>query len=303
VSSPVWDAFVEKPIQEFEPRAPAAELAAALERYHTDMDAAAHAAVQSREQGLRALAELAVLIVELEQAVDRCGGAPVAQLQALTDQMLAVVASTGLEIVRLRGLRARESVDLVEVESWRYDDSFEEELIAEELEVAVLHLGRPLRRGRVVMGVPPEGGPEAADDSDTRQSTPATVSARHVTVEESESMVCPVTSCGFLNPADSDVCIACLTHLVGYRQLTLFPQVLFNRGLRAARAGDPRVARDHFATAITWAPDDTEIRHAYALACLQGNDEAAARRAWEEVLARVPTDTRALRGLSQLSIR
>jgi hypothetical protein len=42
-------------------------------------------------------------------------------------------------------------------------------------------------------------------------------------------------------------------------------------------------------------------RNAYALACLEAGDRAAARRAWSEVLDAAPDDTLAQRGLWALA--
>ncbi|RKQ93819.1 hypothetical protein C8N24_3693 [Solirubrobacter pauli] len=300
-----WRAFAEKPVEDFEAPAPALELATVLERHHTDMDAAARAAAQGRERGLHGLAEVAVLAVDLENLLERSGGAWSAALRVLKDQMLADIAAAGLEIVRLRGLPARATVDLVDVESWRYDDAYAEAVVVEELAVAVRHLGRPLRRGRVVMGAPQSGGPRTTDDGRARASRSAAAEAhpQRPVATVPGSILCPVTSCRHPNAPDADVCAACLTQLVVYRRFSQFPQVLFNRGLQAARSSDPTGARDQFAAALAWAPEDTEVRNAYALACFEADDEPAARRAWEEVLERMPTDARALAGLSRLSKR
>jgi hypothetical protein len=111
---------------------------------------------------------------------------------------------------------------------------------------------------------------------------------------------CPAPLCGADNDGRAQLCVACLTPLAGYARLMLYPNVLFNRGLRAARAGDPAAARDLFAAVVHWLPRDLQARNAHALACLDGGDRDGARRGWEEVLAIAPRDLLAARGLTAL---
>ena len=51
--------------------------------------------------------------------------------------MLAQIAASGLEVVRLRGAPASAVEDLARVECWRYDDMHESPVVVDELEVAV----------------------------------------------------------------------------------------------------------------------------------------------------------------------
>src|SRR5690606_11885842 len=92
VSVPIWIEFEERPVPDFELRAPARELAAVLQRYRADLDAAARAGAEGRAQSLLALAEQAVLAIELEkQLVLRpAGPVPLAvdALRGLKDRML-----------------------------------------------------------------------------------------------------------------------------------------------------------------------------------------------------------------------
>lgn len=308
-----WADFDEQPATEVELRSPAAELAAVLRRYREDLDAAARAGSDGRAQGLRALADQAVLAVELEgllelqqsargASLERLHGA----LRSLKDRMLAHVASSGLEIVRLHGARGGDVADSVQVDQWRYDDGCAVQVVVEELEVAVRLDGVPLRRGRVVMGAPrevPSTATAPAEAGPAPQRADSGVGRRRVAPERPPAprIVCPVADCGTENHATAEVCVGCLTLLTGYGRLTMHPQVLFNQGLRAARAGDYATARECFAAVVLWQPHDLRTRNAYALACLEACDRRAARRAWEEVLARAPGDPLAVRGMAALT--
>lgn len=308
-----WGDFEEQPATEVDLRSPAAELAVVLQRYRADLDEAARAGSESRVQGLRALADQAVLAVELagllelqqsarDVSPERMHGA----LLSVKDRMLAHVASSGLEIVRLCGARGGDVAESVDVDQWRYDDGCTAEVVVEELEVAVRLDGEPLRRGRVVMGAPREVGSTArgsAESEPAEKRTDSGVTRRRAVRERppAPTIVCPVADCGTENHAAADVCVGCLTLLTGYGRLTMHPQALFNQGLRAARAGDYATARECFAAVVLWQPHDLRTRNAYALACLDARDRRAARRAWEEVLARAPGDPLAVRGMAALT--
>lgn len=300
---------------EFELLSPAAELAQVLQRAHADLEAAARAGAESRVQGLRALAEQAVLAVELENVLERDpawrGDATLrrlyATLRGLQERMLGQIAATGLEVIRLRGASAGSVRDVIEVESWRYDEAYAGEVVVDELEVAVRLDGRPVRMGRVVMGAPAGAASQVqapAERSATPQAAPAAPTASPALSRPARPdghIVCPVPGCGAENDTGTEVCVGCLTPLSGYIRLLLHPHALFNRGLRAARAGDSRAARDCFAAVVLWQPEDVAPRNAYALACLSAGDRTAARRAWEQVLERSPRDAIAARGLTALA--
>jgi hypothetical protein len=315
---PTWEEFEERPVAELELRSPAAELAEVLQRSRANLEAAARAGAESRAQGLRALAEQAVLAVELENVLDRHPAWEVATslyaaLRGVKERMLLHIATMGLEVVRLRGASASNVRDIIEVESWRYDDAYASEVVVDELEVAVRLDGTLVRMGRVVIGAPcnapsREGGgavePTPAPAVPKPRATPTIPAPHAIPTGPSPSgrrIVCPVAGCGAENDAGTEVCVGCLTHLAGYIRLLLHPRVLFNRGLRAARAGDSGDARDCFAAVVLWQPDDLSTRNAYALACMDARDRPAARRAWEEVLSRSPRDSMATRGLSALA--
>jgi hypothetical protein len=310
---PTWLDFAEWPLEAVEVRAPAIELAAVLRRYREDVDAAARASLEGRAKSLRALAEQAVLAAELSRLLEpsRSGraGEPVdalhGTLRRISTEMLRRARAAGLEIVPLVGLEANAVHALADVEAWRYDDALTCEVVLEELEVTVLHHGTVLRRGRVVMGAPTHGD---GDASHVRNRSPAQrrtdAPARSVAATTgSGRIICPVSDCATENEAVAAVCVACLTPLGGYARLSLFPRVLFNRGLQAARNGDSLEARECFAAVVLWHPDDLQSRNAYALACLDSRDLGAAGQAWRNVLARSPADPLATAGLRALGSR
>ena len=114
-------------------------------------------------------------------------------------------------------------------------------------------------------------------------------------------MICPSARCRAENDAAADQCRKCGLPLAGLARLHAHPAALFNRGLEAAQGGQFGEARELFAAVVHWCPRDVEARNALALACLRHGDPAAARRHWEDVLARVPGDDLATRGLRALA--
>ncbi len=282
-----------------------------LQRMRADLDRAGRASAEQRVDALRALAEQAVLAVELEKLLERHGpqfdDAALAHayraLGQLKDRMLAHVADAGLEIVRLRGVAARDVADVVEIDGWRCDDIDASPVVVAELEAGVRLGGAPLRRGRVIMG---------GVGADATAATPRHGDARHRPPADDEGVapaavdrpppriVCPIPDCRTENESGADVCVGCLTPLAGFGRLLLHPASLFNQGLRAAHRGDSALARECFAAVALWLPHDVTTRNAHALACLDAGDVAAAHAAWTEVLQRSPADRIALRGLAAL---
>jgi len=316
VPPPTWADFEEQPSADFELHSPAEELAGVLRRMRAQLDRAGRAGAAQRADALRALAEQAVLAVELEKLLERHGPQfaerdlerAYRSLGQLKDRMLAHVAAAGLEIVRLRGAPAGEVADLVEIDGWRCDDIDASPTVVAELEVAIRLDGAPLRRGRVIMG----GLGETSRDAGTPRRGLARKPARSVAAApagavtatergEPPWIVCPIAGCGAENPAGADACVGCLTPLAGFGRLLLHPAALFNQGLRAARQGDSALARECFAAVALWLPHDVTTRNAHALACLDAGDLAAARGAWEALLQRSPGDPLALRGLAALT--
>ena len=312
VRAPTWDDFEELPATDFEPRPPAQELATVLCRFRAELDAAGRAGAASRMRALRALADQAVLAIELETLLERQRPASAdaslerahARLRALKDRMLAQVEASGLEVVRLQGAAGGDVADIVEIDHWHSDDLLESPVVVLEIEAAVRLDGTLLRRGRVVMGglgeASPAQRPREVPSAGGEVAAPHAPDPRPQDRGAPPDVVCPVTGCGARNPALADVCVGCLTPLAGFARLSLYPAMLFNQGLRAARNGRRGVARECFAAGVIWAPDDLTVRNAHALACFDAGDLQAARRGWEEVLARAPGERLALRGLAEL---
>ena len=163
-----WNAFSERPVGAAGALAsPASEMAAVLQRYRSDLDAAQAEVEAACRRGLEALAQQAVLAVRLEAALalyePQLAGASMEKahqhLRILKDQMLAELAAAGVEPVRLEGRSYDEIAELVEVDGWLHRDDIEAEVVLEELEPAVRGGDEVIRIGRVVMGAPAEKHP------------------------------------------------------------------------------------------------------------------------------------------------
>ena len=114
-------------------------------------------------------------------------------------------------------------------------------------------------------------------------------------------LTCPVATCRTDNDVQAEVCVHCGTPLRAYTRLSTYPAHLFNQGLSEARKGKTAHARDLFAAVVYWCPMDLEARNALAMACYISGDSAEARRQWEMVLSRSPTDPLATGGLAALT--
>lgn len=311
---PTWAEFDERPTVDVELRSPAAELAEVLQRLRNDVDEAGRSGADRRTQGLLALAEQAILAIELETLLARCAEEDDdaaferahEALRRLKDRMLTHIASAGLEVVRLGGARSCDVAELVEVDCWRYDDVCARPEVVTEIEAAVLLDGILLRRGRVVMGGPLQEHADVAAPPRRQPPTERLATGDHRGERSTgrppePRIVCPIAGCGAENHAAAEACVGCLTPLAAFARLSMHPESLFNAGLQAARSGDVVAARECFAAVVLWQPDELRARNAHALACLDAGDAQAARGAWEEVLARAPGDTLASRGLAALS--
>lgn len=111
-------------------------------------------------------------------------------------------------------------------------------------------------------------------------------------------LLCPV--CKNENSSEIAVCSQCGTSLDGLQNLSIYPSQLFNLGLVAAKNGENTRARDLFAAVVHWCPLDQDARNALATACLSLGDHTEARRHWETVLSRSPTNENAMNGLAVL---
>lgn len=113
-------------------------------------------------------------------------------------------------------------------------------------------------------------------------------------------LTCPVGSCRADNEWTADCCARCGASLRGYAKLSARPARLFNQGLAAARSGQLGRARDLFASIVYWCPMDKEARNALAMACYGLGDKEEAMIQWRTVLARLPADAIATRGIAAL---
>ncbi|NIM12394.1 MAG: hypothetical protein GTO45_09795 [Candidatus Aminicenantes bacterium] len=113
-------------------------------------------------------------------------------------------------------------------------------------------------------------------------------------------LCCPVSNCQAENHMGAERCERCGIPLLGYTRLAIYPNILFNLGLSAARQGNMNRARDLFSAVVYWYPMDLEARNALALACFTLSDFEEARSQWGEVLEKKSTDLTAVKGLELL---
>lgn len=167
-----WTTFAPRPaVADGDLISPAAEVAAVLQRYRIDVDAARAATDDARRLGLKALAEQAVLAVQIEGALatyetklnDASLGKVHQHLRILKDRMLEAAQASGLEVVRLAGKRWDEVAAVVEVDGWLHRAELDIEMVVEELEPVVLSGSELIRGGRVVMGAPLQAAPASEE--------------------------------------------------------------------------------------------------------------------------------------------
>lgn len=158
-----WDAFSPKAVTvDSDLLTPVGEVLAVLQRYRADVDEARAEVERARRKGLEALADEAVLVVEMEKVLARyepdMADAPLRRahrhLRILKDQMLDRLKAEGLDVVRLRGLPYEGVAEIAEIDGWLHRAELDAEVVIDELEPAVL-----LRPGRVVMGAPLDAAP------------------------------------------------------------------------------------------------------------------------------------------------
>jgi molecular chaperone GrpE (heat shock protein) len=178
---PDWNIFSEREVPlDVELLSPASEVTAILRRCQAALDEAQQTVEHIRKQGLMALAEQAVLVVQLAAALDRyapdLAQASLAKvhrsLRIIKDQMLAALTDAGLEIEVPISKSFDEVERWVNVDGWRHHPSFPGEVVAEVVEPIVLYQGVLLRPGRVVMGAPPEGETIAAASTSKVEASP-----------------------------------------------------------------------------------------------------------------------------------
>jgi molecular chaperone GrpE (heat shock protein) len=170
---PDWSVFPEREVPfDIELLAPASEMAALLQKYRTDIDAVREKLEDAREEGLEALAQQAVFVVQFETALAEYATA-LAQVtqkkihhhfRVLKDQMLEAMKKNGLEIVVPLGKPFDEVVDWVLVEGWLHHEDFPSEIVIQVKEPIITYQGALIRSGRVVMGAPPKKQQERRDE-------------------------------------------------------------------------------------------------------------------------------------------
>jgi hypothetical protein len=177
---PDWSVFKERELLslEHELLSPAAEVAAVLRQRHAALDEARQAKAEIAQAGFVALAEQAVLAVQLELLLERSlpsfsgVDSPVQgkrgslshiykSLCIVKDQMFDALKKAGIEIEVPLGKRYEEVADSVEVEQWQPRQDCREEVVIAVREPIVRmrrsdHPGGLVRVGRVNIGVPLE---------------------------------------------------------------------------------------------------------------------------------------------------
>ncbi len=170
---PDWNAFPERDVPfDVELLAPASEMGALLQTYRTDIDDVREKVERVREEGLEALAQQAVFVIQFEAALtqyetDLAQGTPKKihrHLRILKDQMLEAMKKAGLEILNPIGVPFDQVADWVNVDGWRHHESFPSEVVAQVVEPIVTYRGALIRPGRVVMGGPPKNQQERRNE-------------------------------------------------------------------------------------------------------------------------------------------
>ena len=162
---PDWSVFSEREVPfDVELLSPAAEVVAVLQGSQAALDEARQEVKDVRREYLEALAQQAVLVVQLAAVLDRYAPdytqASLAKvhrsLRIVKDQMLDELGRAGLEIIIPIGKAFDEVAHSVNVDGWRHHEDFSSEVVAEVVEPIVTYRGDLVRPGRVVMGAPLE---------------------------------------------------------------------------------------------------------------------------------------------------
>jgi len=170
-----WGAFRERQRPpDVELLSPASELVAVLQRYRNDLDAERAAVRKAVASTLSIAIEQAVLAFHLaqvlgrnEEALTEAGLAAVhRQLRIVKDQMLEALTGGGIEVADPLGRSFDDAADMVHVVGWRNGPEFSHEVVAETIEPIVLHEGKVVRQGRVIMGAPSYSGARQGSEED-----------------------------------------------------------------------------------------------------------------------------------------
>ncbi len=164
---PDWSAFSERNVPEkFELLSPASEISADLQRFSAKLKEAKEAVDKTREEILEPLAQQAVFVFKLSQALElyqadlqqisRPKGDIYRHFRVIKDQMQEALLNKGVEIIIPLGMSFDEVVDFVEIQHWRHHEDYTSETVAEVLEPIIKYYGNVIKLGRVVMGAPLE---------------------------------------------------------------------------------------------------------------------------------------------------
>ncbi len=162
-----WNLFTEREIpEELHILSPAAEISGDLQRFHEKLNEAKRATEIASEELLEPLAQQAVFVFKLSQALDMYQS-DLEQLarpktdiyrhfRIIRDQMQELLTDSGLEIIVPLGEAFEAVADFVDVQHWRHDEAYSTETVAEVLEPIIKYRGRVIKLGRVVMGASPD---------------------------------------------------------------------------------------------------------------------------------------------------
>ena len=141
---------------------PAAEITALLQSRLFDIRSIQGVNDEKHMANLKALAQQAVFIVQLEASLynyktklEEANLSKVYRaLRIVKDQMLVALQEAGLEIIVPLNKPFDEVAEYVDVIGWRHHEKFSEEVVVEVLEPMIFSDGVLVRQGRVIMGAP-----------------------------------------------------------------------------------------------------------------------------------------------------
>jgi molecular chaperone GrpE (heat shock protein) len=165
---PDWSVFADRAVPSLDVFSPVSEIAALLQRYRADLDMAQEHTESVRREGLEALAQQAVFVVQLEYALERYKpqfeqaslNKVYRSLRIVKDQMLDALRSVGMTIIVPHGKSFDEVSAYVNVVGWQHSQEFTEEVVVEVLQPIILYHTTIIRLGQVVMGAPLEQEPQ-----------------------------------------------------------------------------------------------------------------------------------------------
>jgi hypothetical protein len=159
-----WDAFAERPAPErMAPDPPSVEIARVLQIHQSALNAERGRARTAVDEALAASFRQAVLVTQLEDALERHRDALDAaglgkvhrELRIRKDEMLDALRHGGVTAEDPVGRPLAEVADAVEVIGWTHEPRFDAEVVARTQEPIILYRGAVVRLGQVIMGAPP----------------------------------------------------------------------------------------------------------------------------------------------------